>query len=107
MPTFPTGNPSSASIVVVDADGTTRYVPLSQTNIVVTTPTGPDVIVQAVTMTPASPTVGQEVTFSATVKNQGNAAAPGDGASVYTGVSFSVDGVKVNWATYDLSLIHI
>ena len=49
----------------------------------------PDFIVTGITASPASPNIGDAVTFTATVKNQGNAAgAPGT-------VAFSVDGTRV------------
>ncbi len=51
----------------------------------------PDMVITGLTITPASPTVGDTLSFSAVVKNQGNAAgAPGvlaikvDGTTVYT-----------------------
>jgi subtilase family serine protease len=55
----------------------------------------PDLIVTDITWTPASPGSGQAVTFTATVKNQGNAATP---AGVILGVEFNVDGVQVSWS---------
>lgn len=56
--------------------------------------TGNDLIVTGVTMSPASPSNGQPVTFSATVKNQGTTAVP---ASTVVGVGFAVDGTRVTW----------
>lgn len=60
----------------------------------VTTSPMPDLVVTGLTVTPASPVAGDALTFSATVKNQGNAAgAPGilaigvDGTTVYTSTS--------------------
>lgn len=57
----------------------------------VTTSPMPDMVVTGLTITPASPTAGDTLSFSAVVKNQGNAAgAPGvlaigvDGTTVYT-----------------------
>jgi hypothetical protein len=58
----------------------------------------PDVIVTSVTASPANPTVGQAVTFSAVVKNQGTGATP---AGTTIGVSFSVDGTEVSWSDTD------
>jgi len=58
----------------------------------------PDLIVTAVTWTPAAPTAGQAVTFSATIKNQGTAATP---AGVIHGVLFTVDGTSVNFSDTD------
>jgi len=55
----------------------------------------PDLIVTAVTWTPATPTAGQAVTFSATIKNQGTGPTA---AGVIHGVLFTVDGTSVNWS---------
>ncbi|MDX6403845.1 MAG: hypothetical protein QOH70_1300 [Blastocatellia bacterium] len=55
----------------------------------------PDLIVTAVTWSPASPVTGNAVTFSATIQNQGGSATP---AGVIHGVEFRVDGVQVNWS---------
>lgn len=57
-------------------------------------PPQPDLVVTAVTLSPANPLEGAAVTFSATVKNQGTA---GTGAAVR--VAFSVDGNKVSWGS--------
>jgi len=57
----------------------------------------PDLVVTAITMSPASPVAGSHVVFTATVKNQGAGATP---AGTVTGVSFAIDtpnGV-VSWA---------
>lgn len=54
----------------------------------------PDAVVTAVTTSPADPVEGQTVQLKATVKNAGNA---GTGAIV--GVSFTVGGVNVGFAT--------
>src|SRR6185503_17987619 len=45
--------------------------------------------------TPANPKAGDVVTFSATVKNNGNGPTP---AGVTIGVLFQVDGVNANWS---------
>jgi hypothetical protein len=62
------------------------------------TPTSalPDVVVTAITWTPATIYPGSQVYFTATVKNQGSAPAPGNGTSI--GVGFSVDGVGGFWS---------
>lgn len=63
------------------------------------TPTGtPDLIVTDIKTDPASPTVGDNVTFTATVKNQGDGAVP---AGTITGVRFSVDGLDNQPFTWD------
>ncbi|MFA4971937.1 MAG: PKD domain-containing protein [bacterium] len=51
-------------------------------------PSNPDLVVTDISLSPSSPTVGQAVTFSAVVKNNGNAATP---AGVVHGVRFTVD----------------
>ena len=52
-------------------------------------------IVTDITWAPASPVTGNEVTFSAVVKNQGTGvSAPG----VINGVAFQIDGTIVNWS---------
>lgn len=56
---------------------------------------GPDLIVTDITWTPANPAVGNEVTFSATIKNQGADPSP---AGTIHGVLFSVDGVSASWS---------
>lgn len=56
---------------------------------------GPDLVVTDITWTPANPTAGNEVTFSATIKNQGADASP---AGAIHGVLFTVDGTSVNWS---------
>lgn len=62
----------------------------------------PDLIVTNITWSPANPVPGNEISFSATIKNQGAAASP---AGVVHGVSFSVDGTKVSWsAGYNSSI---
>jgi hypothetical protein len=62
------------------------------------TPTSalPDVVVTAITWTPASIYPGSQVYFTAKVKNQGSASAPGNGTSI--GIGFSVDGVGGFWS---------
>lgn len=55
----------------------------------------PDLIVTGITYTPATPATGNQVTFSATIRNQGAAATPN---GVIHGIAFSVDGTVVSWA---------
>jgi hypothetical protein len=64
----------------------------------------PDMIVTSIAMNPAAPKVGDKVTFSAVVKNQGGKATP---AGIVTGVAFTVDGnaSTVTWAGgYNISI---
>src|SRR5262249_8120714 len=56
----------------------------------------PDLIVTNFTWSPTTPTVGQPVLFSATIKNQGTAATP-DG--IVEGIGFLVDGATVTWSS--------
>jgi hypothetical protein len=61
-----------------------------------------DLIVTNVSWTPANPIGGNEVTFSATVRNQGTVSTP---AGTKLGVAFFVDGTQVNWSdTFTSSL---
>ncbi|MBV9850243.1 MAG: hypothetical protein JO250_11260 [Armatimonadetes bacterium] len=55
----------------------------------------PDLTPTALTWTPASPKAGDTVTFSVTVKNQGNAPTL---AGTILGVAFQIDGANVNWS---------
>jgi len=57
--------------------------------------TTPDLIVSSISASPAAPVAGQNVTFSAVVKNQGPGATP---AGTITGVAFSVNGQQVTWS---------
>jgi hypothetical protein len=61
-----------------------------------------DMIVTAISMSPAAPAAGQAVTFSATIKNQGTTATP---AGVKNGVVFSIDGATVSWSDNNTSSI--
>ena len=56
----------------------------------------PDVVVTAITWTPAPIYPGNSVSFTATVMNQGSAPTPGDGTVL--GVGFNVDGVGGFWS---------
>ena len=62
------------------------------------TPTNalPDVVVTAITWSPAPIYPGSRVYFTATVRNQGTASAPGNGTGI--GIGFSVDGGGGFWA---------
>lgn len=57
--------------------------------------TKPDLVVTAVSMSPTSAKAGDNITFSATIKNQGTAATPKD---VIHGVSFDINGSQVSWS---------
>jgi beta-glucanase (GH16 family) len=56
---------------------------------------GSDLIVTEIGLSPKSPTSGQAVTFSATVKNQGTAPTR---TGTIVGVLFSIDGTPVSWS---------
>jgi hypothetical protein len=65
-------------------------------------PGQPDLIVTNITWTPASPATGNEVTFSAVIKNQGGGASP---SGVKHGLAVSIDGTVVNWCdNYNTSI---
>lgn len=55
----------------------------------------PDLVVDDITWSPPSPTAGQAVTFTGTVRNQGGAATP---EGIIIGVSFRIDGHLVTWS---------
>jgi beta-xylosidase len=55
-----------------------------------------DLVVTDVVAAPAEPVAGQEVSFSATIKNVGSAATPSGGAHP---VAFFMDGCKIAWST--------
>ncbi|MDW8307760.1 MAG: malectin domain-containing carbohydrate-binding protein [Verrucomicrobiales bacterium] len=93
--------------------GTTYYYRVSAVNAlgegpnsaqVSATPTNalPDVVVTGISWTPASPAVGSNVVFAATVRNQGSGPTP---SGVILGVGFSVNGNLVSWSgTHTASL---
>ncbi|HOX57725.1 MAG TPA: malectin domain-containing carbohydrate-binding protein [Candidatus Paceibacterota bacterium] len=70
----------------------------TDSNQAVATPTNalPDVVVTAIAWTPAAFYPGNNVLFTATVKNQGSAPAPGNGETI--GIGFNVDGVGGFWS---------
>lgn len=59
--------------------------------------TGVDLIVTAITLDPAAPIAGDEVTFEVTVKNNGDADIP---LGQNIGVGFYVDGVLASYTNY-------
>jgi hypothetical protein len=62
----------------------------------------PDLIITELTLTPADPDLGDQVTFEAVIKNIGEAATP---ENVKHGVAFSVNGTLVSWSdTHTASL---
>ena len=75
------GNTSTSSAVTVNVNNT-------QTG-------QPDLVITNVTWSPPSPATGDQVTFSATVKNSGSAATP---AGTIVGIAFEVDGQEVTWS---------
>ncbi len=61
-----------ATLTVQDNGGATGA---ATRQVIVQAPTAPDLVVQSFTYAPSSPTVGQSLTFSVTVGNQGSAGA--------------------------------
>jgi hypothetical protein len=78
---YTSGWPDNASITIADND--TQALNLA------------DLVVTALSTMPASPTQGQALTFSATVKNQGIIATPNTSVNV----SFAVDGTSMTSGT--------
>lgn len=65
-------------------------------------PTGsPDLVVQSITTSPATPKAGDQVTFIATVKNQGTAATK---VGINHGVRFDVNGTVRTWSGNNTSV---
>lgn len=62
----------------------------------------PDLVVTDITWNPANPAAGNNVTFSAVIKNQGTGATS---AGTINGVSFFVDGTQVAWSDNNTSSI--
>ena len=59
----------------------------------------PDLVITGLNLSPATPTAGSAVTFSATIKNQGTAATPlGQAGGLFLGVGFQIDGQWVSWS---------
>lgn len=82
--TYNVGAPSSATVTIADNDSSSPAML-------------PDLVVMSVSASPANPTPGQAVTFSAVVKNQGTAATP---SGTVVGVGFYVNGGTVStWST--------
>jgi hypothetical protein len=72
----------------------------AQVSLASTASTMPDLVVTSLTWSPAAPSAGSAVTFTAVVKNQGTAATP---SGVKHGVAFLVDGVEVSWSDNDFA----
>jgi hypothetical protein len=75
----------------------------SQVNVTMPNLNLPDLIVTAVSWSPNPPFAGNNITFRATVKNQGTTATP---SGIVLGVGFSIDGgANVSWsASYSSAL---
>jgi hypothetical protein len=79
---YTVGSPASATVSIIDNDAAAGL---------------PDVVVLGVSATPANPAPGQQVLFTATIKNQGATATP---ATTIVGVGFYVNGGTVtSWVT--------
>ncbi|HXH04848.1 MAG TPA: CARDB domain-containing protein [Candidatus Nitrosotenuis sp.] len=88
-----TGTSYDFQVRAKDNNGT--YSVYTATKTVTPIVTKPDFVLTSLTWTPANPVVGQQVTFSATIKNQGNGASA---AGTIHGVSFYVDGKRRTWS---------
>jgi hypothetical protein len=89
-PVHPVGN---ADVTVTNPDGQSANLAGAYTY----TTSGsqlPDLVVTSVSATPAYPSPGQAVTFTAVVKNQGSAPVP---AGISFGLAFNIDGKEVTW----------
>jgi len=62
-------------LVAILAFGCQLFYPVNYANTVVRAESGPDLTVQMITSSPATPTFGDDVTFTATISNQGTAAS--------------------------------
>lgn len=92
------GDSVSIQINLMDITGQNMSASVTLAGAPTPTPTPtpyPDIVVTSISMSPASPIAGQAVTFSAVVKNQGNASVR---SGVLLGLSFQVDGVEVSWS---------
>ena len=67
---------------------------LAQGPVAAPKPALPDVVVESVSVSPASAVAGQTTTFAAVVRNVGVAATP---ALVSVGVGYRIDGTQVSW----------
>jgi hypothetical protein len=81
-------------------DLTYHFVSSARSGVVTAAPAPPkvkqaDVTVTDINWSPAAVVVGKDVTFSATVKNNGDAPTP---AGTIIGVSFAVNGKQVSWS---------
>ncbi len=85
-----------ANLTVIDANVTYKGLDFVKQLAGIPTATGkPDLVVTDVSWAPATPANGNEIIYSATIKNQGTVATP-TGRNI--GVSFLVDGKQVSWA---------
>jgi subtilase family serine protease len=84
------------SHLIAESDETNNTLNKSLT--VGTPPLAADLVVTALSWTPAHPAAGNVVLFRATIKNQGTAATP---AGVVHGVGFLVDGTNVAFSDTD------
>ncbi|MQY81038.1 MAG: hypothetical protein GH158_02190, partial [Dehalococcoidia bacterium] len=62
-------------LVAILAFGCPLFYPVNYANTVVRAESGPDLTVQMITSSPETPTFGDDVTFTATISNQGTAAS--------------------------------
>ena len=93
MEFYENGGGATATLSWSSPSVSKRIIP--QTRLFPPTTGNPDLVVTQINLSPSSPKVGDAVTFSAAVKNQGTAATP---AGTTVGVLFSVDGSPVEWS---------
>lgn len=89
----PSANADDTNVIVESDESNNSYT--SSTQLVVTAPTKPDLVVTNISWSPSNPEAGNTVTLTATVKNQGAATTAG----VTNVVGFNVGSTKVTGST--------
>lgn len=96
----PTPTPAAAGTPAASTPGASRPAPTPSAT--PSRPTtliaAPDLVVLGVSWSPGEPKGGDQVTFTATVRNDGSEPTQ---AGTALAVAFSVDGTKVTWSTGD------
>ncbi|GFZ33598.1 glycosyl hydrolase [Clostridium zeae] len=89
----PTANVDDSNVIIESNETNNSYT--STTQLVVTAPTKPDLVVTNISWAPSNPQAGNTVTLTATVKNQGAATTAG----VTNVVGFNIGSTKVTGST--------